>query len=296
MFPSFVFRCLCFWQLVGVFADSGTVKSVSVMEGYPVTLQSGLTQIQENDLIYWYSEDSGILIAHINKEAGHFNISDGRLKDRLELDHQTGSLTIMNINIKDSGLYNVTIKRNNVTNHRFNVTVYARLPDPVISNMPLNCSSSSSSSSQQTCSLLCSVENVGHVTLSWYKGNSLLSNISVSDLSRNLSLEVNITDSNSYSCVVNNPIRNLTQHLDSSKLCQPCSALISAAAVGCVLVVAAVGVFWIYRRHRKTKVETDPPRNEEITYADPTFYNQKAKKPKVKQEEEVVYAGVVMQT
>ncbi|XP_043078764.1 uncharacterized protein LOC122327450 isoform X4 [Puntigrus tetrazona] len=197
MFPSFVFRCLCFWQLVGVFADSGTVKSVSVMEGYPVTLQSGLTQIQENDLIYWYSEDSGILIAHINKEAGHFNISDGRLKDRLELDHQTGSLTIMNINIKDSGLYNVTIKRNNVTNHRFNVTVYA---------------------------------------------------------------------------------------------------LISAAAVGCVLVVAAVGVFWIYRRHRKTKVETDPPRNEEITYADPTFYNQKAKKPKVKQEEEVVYAGVVMQT
>ncbi len=119
---------MCFCSS-GVFADSDAVKSISVTEGDSVTLQSGLTEIQRNDVITWTFGDPGVHnIAHINKEARHFNtcdaVLDGKFRDRLELNHQIGSLTIKNIRITDSGRYQVTNSSSKRTTHRFNVTVY----------------------------------------------------------------------------------------------------------------------------------------------------------------------------
>ncbi|XP_016116150.1 SLAM family member 5-like [Sinocyclocheilus grahami] len=207
----------------GVFGVE-SVKSVSVTEGESVSLNSDLTEIQRDDEIMWKFEN--IMIAKIygkdNKSRFYEDSADGRFRDRLKLDHQTGSLSITNTRTTDSGLYKVTSKSSGTPLNIFSLTVYAHLPVPVITRDSSQNSSSSSSSSSSYCSLVCSVVNVGYVTLSWYKGNSLLSSISVSDLNRSLSLHLECLD-DSYSCVVNNPISNQTQHLNNTELCQPCS-------------------------------------------------------------------------
>ncbi|XP_016372829.1 SLAM family member 5-like isoform X1 [Sinocyclocheilus rhinocerous] len=220
------------------------MKSVSVMEGDSVTLQTD-TEIKKDDLILWRFGDEDSPMAEVNRSAQIISVSESTkgFKDRLHLDPQTGSLTVRNIRTDHSGIYKTQIIGNKMIRKTFNVTVYARLPIPVITSYcPQNPSPSGSSASR--CVLLCSVVNVGHVTLSWYKGNSLLSSISVSDLSISLSLplEVEYQDKNSYSCVLNNPISNQTQHLDISKLCHTCSGTIKPEAVVQLAVSALVGV------------------------------------------------------
>uniref|UniRef100_A0A672LAH2 Ig-like domain-containing protein n=1 Tax=Sinocyclocheilus grahami TaxID=75366 RepID=A0A672LAH2_SINGR len=196
------------------------------MGGDSVTLNSGFTEMMDDDLIRWRFGSENTLIAQINVMVSSMTVYDDvldeRFRDRLKLDHQTGSLIITNTRTEHTGLYQLQI---NSVSKSFSLTVYAHLPFPDIIRDCSSSSSSSSSSSQQNCSLVCSVVNVGHVTLSWYKGNSLLSSISVSDLSISLSLplEVEYQDNNTYSCVLNNPISNQTTHLDITQHCQPCS-------------------------------------------------------------------------
>ncbi|XP_051741595.1 hepatocyte cell adhesion molecule-like isoform X2 [Ctenopharyngodon idella] len=284
----FIFISLCLCQ-AGVFV-ADAVKSESVTEGESVSLNSSLTQIQTHEEIEWKFGDFLIASVKNNKSKSYDGSAAGRFRDRLKLD-QTGSLTIINSRTTDSGLYTVSSSSRDTIN-TINLTVYARLPVPVIS------SNSSSSSSSSSCSLVCSAVNVSHVTLSWFKGNSVFSSIRVSDLSSrsDLLLHLECVD-DSYSCVLNNPIRNQTQHLNNTQLCHTCAAvsltvLISAAAAaaGSLLIVAAVGIFCICRKHRNTHREETQA--EEITYADPTFYKRNRHKSRATEEDNVVYAGV----
>ncbi|XP_056614797.1 uncharacterized protein LOC130429964 [Triplophysa dalaica] len=209
---------LCVWFFVGGFGvEMDEMKSVSVMEGENVTLHTDVSEIQRDDLILWRFGSEDVRIADVNRSAKIIFASEG-LSERLKLD-QTGSLTITNISITDSGVYKAQIIGNKVARKTFIVTVYARLTVPVITSY---CPQNSSSSSVSKCVLLCSVMNVTHVCLSWFKGKSLLSSISVSDLNIRLSLplEVEYQDTNTYRCVINNTITNLTQHLNITHVCQ----------------------------------------------------------------------------
>ncbi|XP_050956402.1 uncharacterized protein LOC127157211 [Labeo rohita] len=104
--------------------DEAEMKIVSVIEGDPVTLH--VPQIHGDELIVWRSGYEGKLIAKHDIEAKSpplYN-TDERFRDRLQLDHQTGSLIITNSRTTDSGLYQVKISSNKQTLYkRFTVTV-----------------------------------------------------------------------------------------------------------------------------------------------------------------------------
>uniref|UniRef100_A0A8C2GVU8 Immunoglobulin V-set domain-containing protein n=1 Tax=Cyprinus carpio TaxID=7962 RepID=A0A8C2GVU8_CYPCA len=165
-------------------SDTDRMK-MSVMEGDAVTLHTDVTDVPRQTIyhIQWrFGPDKNkptFIVIQFNKGAPVINYFNAELlRDRLQIDNQTGSLTIRNISTTDSGLYQLIKYKP----FYFNVTVY---------------------------------------------GNSLLSSISVSDLSISLSLplEVEYQEKNTYSCVINNPISNQTQHLDITQLCQGTSVV-----------------------------------------------------------------------
>uniref|UniRef100_A0A8C1L0Z5 Uncharacterized protein n=1 Tax=Cyprinus carpio TaxID=7962 RepID=A0A8C1L0Z5_CYPCA len=88
------------------------MKLVSV--GDSVTLNSNLTEIHDDDLIQWWFSVGSTLIAEINVTADRFSVYDdvldGRFRDRLKLDKQTGSLTITNFTTEHAGVYTVETK------------------------------------------------------------------------------------------------------------------------------------------------------------------------------------------
>ncbi|XDV24129.1 hypothetical protein PO909_028388 [Leuciscus waleckii] len=274
------------------------------MEGDSVTLNSDITEMMDDDLILWRFGNENTVIAEINvlddSMTVYDDVPDGRFRDRLKLDDQTGSLTITNTRTEHAGVYKLQMRG---VIKSFSLTVYARLPVPVIISNSSHCSSSSN------CSLVCSsVLNVCDATLSWYAGISVLSSISVCDLSISLSLplEVEYQDKNTYSCVLNNPISNQTTHLDINTLCHTCAApdtqssspspvsLIVLISAGSLMIVAAVvGIFCICKKCRKTDQE-DQTLEKEIIYSEPTFIERNAHKTSFIEEDQVEYAPIAM--
>ncbi|ROL49302.1 hypothetical protein DPX16_4353 [Anabarilius grahami] len=97
----------------GVFGAGADEESVSVMEGDSVTLKYLLKKTKEEEII-WYFNNSRIaeITGDVSKICTDVQC-DERFRDRLKLDHQTGSLTITNIRNTDSGLYDVWISSRN---------------------------------------------------------------------------------------------------------------------------------------------------------------------------------------
>ncbi|XP_056304450.1 uncharacterized protein LOC130216580 [Danio aesculapii] len=255
-----LFYSLFLYHLVGVFGD--TVKSVPVMEGDSVTLHTD-TPLQADEDINWRFGPNKFIIAEIKNGTVSFSTNDNMegFRDRLKLSNKSGSLMITNIRNTEAGVYE--LRRRNIC--RYNISVYARLPVPVITKDSLLNTSSSSSAS--TCVLLCSVVNVSvgaelsfdSMSLSWYKGNSLLSRMRVSDHRIGLPLQLDCLNG-SYSCVVAYTFTNKTTNLTNPGLCQACTdsliMLISAAAAGFLLfLVVAIGIFWICRKPGQTHEE-----------------------------------------
>ncbi|XP_016349383.1 uncharacterized protein LOC107694249 isoform X2 [Sinocyclocheilus anshuiensis] len=100
--------------------------AVSVKEGDSVTLHTGVETNQQED-IKWYfgstrlaqiSGDLSFICTDVQCNAG-----TERFRDGLKLDHQTGSLTIMNTRTTDSGEYKLKIISSDDSEKIFSVSV-----------------------------------------------------------------------------------------------------------------------------------------------------------------------------
>jgi len=116
------------WLIINFTFPSGVSEvSVLVMEGDSVTLHPGVETNQQDD-IRWYFNNIRIaeIIGDLSFICTDVQCNEGteRFRDRLKLDHQTGSLTIMNTTNKHSGEYKLQIIGSSIRENIFNVTVY----------------------------------------------------------------------------------------------------------------------------------------------------------------------------
>ncbi len=90
----------------GVFGEK---MSVSVKEGDSVTLYPELSEIKKDDVIDWRFRDSLIARVRINNNPTVYEDAlDGKFRGRLNLNGQTGDLTITNFRNTDAGDYEVS--------------------------------------------------------------------------------------------------------------------------------------------------------------------------------------------
>ncbi|XP_067272594.1 uncharacterized protein [Pseudorasbora parva] len=105
-----LFSVMLFFLHHGVFGVGS--DEVSVMEGDSVTLHTGV-ETRQQEKIKWYFDDTRIaqISGDFSDVCTDVQCNEGteRFRDRLKLDHQTGSLTITHTTTEDSGDYKLEI-------------------------------------------------------------------------------------------------------------------------------------------------------------------------------------------
>ncbi|XP_048024602.1 uncharacterized protein LOC125254175 [Megalobrama amblycephala] len=113
----------------GVLGDADKMETVSVMEGDSFTLNTDLTEIKNDDTILWMFGPKGFVISQIARknDLTSFFVTDDDdvgFRGRLQVNQNTGSLTIRNTRIRHSGQYKLSISREKTTTKIFSVTVF----------------------------------------------------------------------------------------------------------------------------------------------------------------------------
>ncbi|XP_052447272.1 uncharacterized protein si:dkey-182g1.2 [Carassius gibelio] len=126
MFPVLLF-------VNGVFGvETDPVEIRELMEGDSVILGTKcITKLQKYDVIEWRFESVVIATVKDNNPL-LYGTDDARFNDRLQINAQTGDLTISNTRTSLSGLYEVKITNiTNTTYRRFRITVLDAIPTKV---------------------------------------------------------------------------------------------------------------------------------------------------------------------
>ncbi|XP_028974199.1 hepatocyte cell adhesion molecule isoform X2 [Esox lucius] len=262
--------CICF--ILGVLGDVGTeIKTVRGIEGQTITLNTGLTGLQ-NDSIYWtygpVRAQTRIATLNVGRNIPEYN-------ERLNLDAQSGSLTIRSLTTSDNGIYELTVLREQVLKQTFKLTIYAPVSAPYIRPQTQS-RSLASPLKQESCSVVCTVKNGRDVTLSWYRGEERINQTINPDTNKTLFLPLEVNEGNDiYSCVANNPVSDQTIKLSIEEHCQPDSGstvphtntykyILPGVPIAAAFMTVIGLLVWIYWKKRKLKHQE----STSVIYAD----------------------------
>nr|XP_021325227.1 uncharacterized protein LOC101883645 isoform X3 [Danio rerio] len=101
-------------------AHKAEIKILTVKKGEPLFLETDVTEFHGDELIVWRFGDEGKLLAKEDKEtksSPYYN-ADERYKGRLQLNDQTGFLTLDKMKDTDAGYYTVRISSNKQTTYK----------------------------------------------------------------------------------------------------------------------------------------------------------------------------------
>nr|XP_012780488.1 uncharacterized protein LOC105941465 isoform X2 [Maylandia zebra] len=121
------FFFVCFTAgILCCFGGNEGKTAVKAKERADVTLQTG--ESPSNAKIIWTfgAENPNMRLATIKKRVVKSDY-DARFKDRLQLDSQTGALTITQLSVQDSGIYKWQAISDTILWKQFNLTVYFAL-------------------------------------------------------------------------------------------------------------------------------------------------------------------------
>ncbi|XDV46495.1 hypothetical protein PO909_014382, partial [Leuciscus waleckii] len=184
----------CF-HIVSVCGETDDIETVQVKEGGFLNLHPGLHDLNGDVQILWTFESgrqsTRVAQMYQGKIYTHY---DKRLTGRVQLDRDTGILTISDIRTNESGLYKaVIIVNTHISGWRYKVDVYAPVSVPAIRSSSAVIVHTSTAS-EDFCSVLCSVRNDRDLSISWYKGKI-------------------------YSCMTANPVSNKSVRLHMKEIC-----------------------------------------------------------------------------
>ncbi|XP_073699648.1 uncharacterized protein [Garra rufa] len=149
--------------------------SLSVMEGDSVTLRTGVNTNQQ-EKIKWFFNYTRIaqISAYLGKTCTDVQCNKGteRFRNRLELDHQTGSLTIANTRTTDSGLYKLQIISSSSINEKvFSISVNA------VPGAEMNTTQTKSVKEKESVTFNSSVMKNPNDLMMWYFNDTLIAKI-----------------------------------------------------------------------------------------------------------------------
>ncbi|CAJ1053375.1 uncharacterized protein LOC117816164 isoform X1 [Xyrichtys novacula] len=215
-------------------------EAVGAKKGDSVTLTTKDDGCDRGAQVVWMfgPQSPNTRIARVKDGEQRTNFSD-HFKDRLQLDRQSGSLRISGLTFNDSGIYMCRSISSKIYTQRFNLSVYAPVCAPSI-----KINSSEVSTSCSSLLVECSVQNSRELRLSWFRGRDRLRETSGPDMSSRLILSLSVESSNGdeYSCVAENPVDQRSSRLLMEDTCLNHGGMMKHGDTALVLLLLSISV------------------------------------------------------